>query len=144
METKHFLVRGKSKRCRTYLKNEFLLDTTDDWIPKLGDQTFLNKIGITAPPTTILVAHSGSAKPTDDGKIGGIDIIRLDLDDAPAGKYNWDHYDVCLLKNDEAVLVLSENKRQDHWYPTIKKWFERITDKPLHLDELDYDIEEIE
>ena len=144
METKRFLIRGKSKRCRTYLKDEFLLKTTDDWIPKLGDQDFLNEIGITAPPTTIFVAHSGSAKPTDDGKIGGIDIIRIDLDDAPAGIYNWNHYDVCILNDEEAVLVLSENKRQDHWYPEIKKWFERVIKKPPHLDELDYDIKEIE
>ena len=92
METKRFLIKGKSKRCRIFLKNEILTKTTDDWLPTLTNPSFLNEVGITAPPNTILVAHSGSSKPTDDGKIGGIDIIRLDLNDAPEGKYNC-----CLL-----------------------------------------------
>lgn len=143
METKYFKVRNKRKRCRTFLKEEIKTKTSDNWLPTIANPDFLSEIGITAPPNTILVAHSGSTRPTVDGKVAGIDVLRIDINDAPDGKYNWDHYDVCLIDENEAVLVLSENQRRDHWFPEILKWFERLIQQPPHLDDLDYDIEEI-
>jgi len=137
MEIKKRLVGDEEKRSIVYLTSiiESLFD--DEWKPREMDSSFLKQIGITEPKDTFFVAQSGSSIPTEDGKIAGICILRFDEKDAKKGyPINWYHYDIYQWNDNQAILVTSDLKREDHWYSSKEEWEKRVADKPPHFDEV--------
>lgn len=131
---------GRVQKCRTFTFDEIKKIFNDDgWNRTLKDQTFLKEVGLSAPPTTFLVAGSYSSEPTEDGKIAGICILRTDEKDRSKGfPVNSNHWDFCLAedKKDKVIMFPSKQKRKYRWFKSEEEWKERITRNPPHEDKM--------
>ena len=137
VKTEYKVINGKRIKLKTFSYDEIKPLFSDGWERTFENKDFLEKVDLTAPPETFLVAASGSAIPTEDGKIAGICALRTDEKDRPKGfPVNWNHWDFYLDEEDKTkvIMIPKEQKRKDHWFRNIREWINRIKTKPPHKD----------
>ncbi len=139
METEYTVRDGKRVELKVYNAEEIKpLFSGDDWKRTFEDTLFLKNFGLTAPPTTFLVAISGTSIPAADGKVAGICTLRIDEKDRPKGfPVNWNHWDFYLREDGRVEMIPSNQKRSDHWYASQEAWEERVEERPPHEDVVD-------
>lgn len=137
MKTEYRIINGKRVKVNVYEYEEIKPLFSDGWKRTFENEDFLKKVGLTAPPSTFLVAASGNSIPTKDGKIAGICVLRTDEKDRPKGfPVNWNHWDFRLNEENknEVIMIPVEQKRPDHWFRNEEEWKNRIKIKPPHED----------
>ena len=133
-------INGKVQKCKTFTFDEIKgLFNDNDWNRTFKDPSFLNKVGLSAPPETFLVAGSVALTPPKERVVAGICTLRIDEKDRPKGfPINWNHWDFLLDEENKnkVIMVPSNQKRRDHWFKTEEEWQERIKRNPPHEDKI--------
>ncbi|VVB81471.1 Uncharacterised protein [uncultured archaeon] len=133
METEHININGKITKCESFAYDEIKsIFNDEDWNRTFKDAAFLEKVGLSAPPKTFLVAGSYCSAPTKDGKIAGICMLRTDEKDRPKGfPVNWNHWNFFLYEK-KVLMIPSNNKLDKHWFKSEEEWQEFIKNNPPH------------